>query len=135
MNNVDINIIICSHFPQIAKAKEIEEHAKKMAQEAENKAQNAAKLQKDLLEAKRRQEAEQRKLQQKLATPPSMHVTEGATDDQEEGQLSGTTDLSMEGVTRVGSEMDRVHIAEKNKAMAAKLKVSGTAGSIKCCMY
>ena len=29
----------------------------------------------------------------------------------------------MEGVAGVGSEMERIHIAEKNKAMAAKLKV------------
>ena len=101
----------------------MEEHAKKIAEEAERKAENAAKLQQDLQAAKRRQLEEQKRLQQKLATPPSIHVTEGATDDQEEGELSGTTDLSMEGVTRVGSEMDRVHIAEKNKAMAAKLKV------------
>ena len=101
----------------------MEEHAKKMAAEAEKKAQHTAQLQQDLQAAKRRQLEEQKRLQQKLATPPSIHVTEGATDDQEEGQLSGNTDLSMEGVTRVGSEMDRVHIAEKNKAMAAKLKV------------
>ena len=101
----------------------MEEHAKKMAEEAEQKAQNAAKLQKELQAAKKRQLEEQRRLNQKLSTPPSVHVSEGATDDQEEGQVSGTTDLSMEGVTRVGSEMDRVHIAEKNKAMAAKLKV------------
>jgi len=106
----------------IAKAKEMEEKAKKMAEEAERQAETSAKLQKELDEAKQRQAAEQKRLQQKLATPPSIHVTEGATDDQEEGQMSGTTDLSMEGVTRVGSEMDRVHIAEKNKAMAAKLK-------------
>ena len=104
----------------------MEEHAKQMAEEAERKAENAARLQKELLEAKQREEAEQKRLQQKLATPPSIHVSEGATDDQEEEQLSGTTDLNMEGVTRVGSEMDRVHIAEKNKAMAAKLKVSGS---------
>lgn len=50
-------------------------------------------------------------------------MREGATDDQEEGQREGDTDLTMEGVSNVGSEMDRVHIAEKNKAMAAKLKV------------
>ena len=37
--------------------------------------------------------------------------------------MSGTTELSMEGVKGVGSELERVHIAEKNKAMAAKLKV------------
>lgn len=101
----------------------MEERAKKMAEEAEAKAKKSAQLQQDLQVAKRRELEEQKKLQQKLATPPSVHVTEGATDDQEEGQVSGTTDLSMEGVTRVGSEMDRVHIAEKNKAMAAKLKV------------
>jgi len=29
----------------------------------------------------------------------------------------------MEGVRGIGSELERVHIAEKNKAMAAKLKV------------
>ena len=107
----------------MAKAKEMEEQAKQMAAEAEMTASKAAKYQKELQEAKRRQLEMQRKLQQKLATPPSVHVTEGATDDQEEGQVSGTTDLSMEGVAKVGSEMDRVHIAEKNKAMAAKLKV------------
>ena len=103
-----------------------------MAEEAERQAETTAKLQKELQEAKQREAAEQKRLQQKLATPPSMHVSEGATDDQEEGQLSGTTDLSMEGVTRVGSEMDRVHIAEKNKAMAAKLKVCN---EVQCHVY
>ena len=106
----------------------MEERAKKVAQEAEMKAKNAARLQQDLQAAKRRQQEEMTKLQQKLATPPSIHVAEGATDDQEEGQVSGTTDLSLEGVAMVGSEMDRVHIAEKNKAMAAKLKVTGVQG-------
>ena len=106
-----------------------------MAEEAERQAEHAAKLQKELEEAKQREAAEHKRLQQKLATPPSMHVSEGATDDQEEGQVSGTTDLSMEGVTRVGSEMDRVHIAEKNKAMAAKLKVSGEVQCHLYCMY
>lgn len=99
----------------IAKAKEMEEKAKQMAEES-------ARLQKELEEAKQRQAEEHQRLQQTLATPPSIHVTEGATDDHEEGEMSGTTDLTMEGVSRVGSEMDRVHIAEKNKAMAAKLK-------------
>lgn len=37
--------------------------------------------------------------------------------------MEGTTDLDLEGVSNVGSEMERIHIAEKNKAMAAKLKV------------
>ena len=58
-----------------------------------------------------------------LTTPSANLVKEGATDDQEEGQKEGTTELNLEGVSNVGSEMDRVHIAEKNKAMAAKLKV------------
>ena len=35
----------------------------------------------------------------------------------------GATELTLEGVAGVGSEMERIHIAEKNKAMAAKLKV------------
>jgi len=37
--------------------------------------------------------------------------------------VEGTTELTLEGVANVGSEMERIHIAEKNKAMAAKLKV------------
>ena len=40
-----------------------------------------------LEEAKKKQEDEVRKLQAKLATPPQIHVTEGATDDQEEAQV------------------------------------------------
>ena len=47
-------------------------------------------------------------------------MKEGAAD---EGQTEGTTEFNLEGVSNVGSEMERVHIAEKNKAMAAKLKV------------
>ena len=35
----------------------------------------------------------------------------------------GATELTLEGVSGVGSELERIHIAEKNKAMAAKLKV------------
>ena len=37
--------------------------------------------------AKKKQEDELRKLQAKLATPIAIHVTEGATDDQEETQV------------------------------------------------
>ena len=59
-----------------------------------------------------------------LTTPSAQHVKEGVTDDQEEGQREGTSEFTMEGVANVGSEMDRVHIAERNKAMAAKLKVT-----------
>lgn len=46
-----------------------------------------------------------------------------AEEDQDEGETEGTTELSLEGVANVGSEMKRLHITEKNKAMAAKLKV------------
>ena len=59
-----------------------------------------------------------------LTTPSKNLLQEGATDDQEEGQTQGDTELNLEGVANVNSEMERVHIAEKNKAMAAKLKVS-----------
>ncbi len=58
-----------------------------------------------------------------LTTNPSSHVKEGAADDQEEAQIKGDTDLGLEGVAGVDSELSRVHIQEKNKAMAAKLKV------------
>lgn len=58
-----------------------------------------------------------------LTTPSSSLLKEGATDDQEEDQMEGNTELTLEGVSNIGSEMERVHIAEKNKAMAAKLKV------------
>jgi hypothetical protein len=37
-------------------------------------------------------------------------------------QAMGATELTLEGVSGVGSELERIHIAEKNKAMAAKLK-------------
>ena len=67
-----------------------------------------------------------------MATPHQLHVKEGATDDQEEAQTSGTTELTMEGVAGVGSELERVHIAEKNKAMAAKLKVKGCSSLHRC---
>lgn len=106
----------------VKKAKEMEDRAKRMAVEAEKKAIEAAKLQKELEDAQKKQRDEIRMLQAKMATPPQVHVTEGATDDQEEAQMSGATELTMEGVSGVGSELDRVHIAEKNKAMAAKLK-------------
>ena len=41
-------------------------------------------------------------------------------------QAMGATELTLEGVSGVGSELERIHIAEKNKAMAAKLKVKHT---------
>ena len=94
-----------------------------MAREATEKADAAAKLKKQLEQEKKKQEEEAKKIQMKMATPISIHVQEGATDYQEESQLTGTTEFSLEGVSGVGSELERVHIAERNKAMAAKLKV------------
>ena len=38
-------------------------------------------------------------------------------------QQHGATELNLEGVSGIDSELERIHIAEKNKAMAAKLKV------------
>lgn len=70
--------------------------------------------------AKRNQEEEMKKLQQKFATPLSVHVFEGASEEQE---AQSTGDISLEGVSGVGSELERVFLEEKDKAMAAKLKV------------
>ena len=61
--------------------------------------------------------------EKKMANVSQDLVAEGATDDQEDAQVEGNTELTLEGVSNVDSEMDRVHIAEKNKVMAAKLKV------------
>lgn len=58
-----------------------------------------------------------------ITTSSRHHVKEGATDDQEDGQVEGNTELTLEGVANVNSELERIHISEKNKAMAAKLKV------------
>ena len=60
---------------------------------------------------------------EKTATPVSVHITEDTHHEAEEGEVSGTSEFTMAGVANVGSELERVHIAEKNKAMAAKLKV------------
>ncbi len=76
-----------------------------------------------LAAAKRKQERELADIQLKAATTDALHVTEGTSDDHEEGQTTATSEFTMEGLSGVGSEMDRVHIAERNKAMAAKLKV------------
>jgi len=78
---------------------------------------------KQLAETKRKQEEELERLQQITTTPPSIHVAENVNDEGEEGQVEGTTDFSLEGVANVGSEMERIHITEKNKSMAEKLKV------------
>ncbi|XP_065908751.1 radixin-like [Dysidea avara] len=106
----------------IKKAQEMEERAKQMAEDAERKAQEAADLERELAEAKKKQEEELERLHQITTTPPSIHVTENVNDEGEEGQLEGATDFSLEGVSNVGSELERVHITEKNKSMAAKLK-------------
>ena len=103
-------------------AQETEKNARKLAEEAERKAKDAVVLQKKLAEAKAEQEEELKKLKQMTAAPP---VPESATDDTAEDQTAGATEFSMDDTEGIGSEMDRVHIAEKNKAMAAKLKVLG----------
>ena len=74
-----------------------------------------------LEEARKKQLEEQKKLEAKLHAPIQL---EGTHEEHDEAQVTGQTELSMEGVAGVGSELERVHIAEKNKAMAAKLKVS-----------
>ena len=79
--------------------------------------------------AKQREE----EVRAKMDTSSTMHLAEGTSDDQEEGQTTAASEFTMEGLTGVGSEMDRVHIAERNKAMAAKLAVSHCAGDIGWC--
>ena len=68
------------------------------------------------------------------ATPAHNFVTEGAQDEgEEDGEAAGDTDLNMEGISNLNSELSRVHIAEKNKAMAEKLKVCVcVCGSVMC---
>ena len=57
------------------------------------------------------------------STPAQNFITEGTQDEGEEEGDAGNTDLNMDGVANLNSELSRVHIAEKNKAMAEKLKV------------
>eukprot|EP00731_Ephydatia_muelleri_P037239 Em0425g6a len=101
------------------KAKEMEEKAQQMALEAEAKAKVAADLQRELEAAKQKHE----ELEKASATPAHNFVTEGAQDEgEEDGEAAGDTDFNMEGISNLNSELSRVHIAEKNKAMAEKLK-------------
>ena len=76
------------------------------------------------VKAKKKQEAEMEHLQQITTTPPSSHITENQHGNEgKEVEVEGTTDFSLEGIANVGSEMERIHITEKNKSMAKKLKV------------
>lgn len=106
------------------KAKEMEEKAQQMALEAEAKAKVTADLQRELELAKQKHE----ELEKASSTPAHSFVTEGAQDEEdgdageEDGDAAGDTDLNMEGIANLNSELNRVHIAEKNKAMAEKLK-------------
>ena len=127
---------------QRKKAQEAEIKAEKMSREAEEKKKEVSRLKEEVCvcacmcvynmhyhttHTRHIQLAQSTEKHEKrfssLTTPSIALVQEGATDDQEEGQVEGDTELDLEGVSNVGSEMDRVHIAEKNKAMAAKLKV------------
>lgn len=89
------------------KVKDMEEKARRMAAQAEAKSKEAETMKAEL-EAQR-------------GNVPGM-VVETEHDDTEESGGVGATELTLEGVSGVGSEMQRIHIAEKNKAMAEKLK-------------
>ena len=83
------------------------------------------------------QEEERKKLAERMSTPAGSHLKEG-THHEGDDEVTGTSDFTMSDVANVGSELERVHIAEKNKAMAAKLKVGallgkGDVGFIGCC--
>ena len=60
-------------------------------------------------------------------TPESVLVKEGENSNEgDEDTKEGETDLSLEGAQNIGSEMSRIHIAEKNKQMADMLKALTT---------
>ena len=71
-----------------------------------------------LLEAKKKQEEDLKRLQN-ISSVPTSHYQ----DDDDDKQEGGTTDLSMEGITNVGSELERVTLQEKDKNMAERLQV------------
>lgn len=59
--------------------------------------------------------------------PDIAMVQEGGSEGDDDETTAGTTDLGdMAGAEDVGSEMSRIHIAEKNKQMAAMLKTLTT---------
>jgi radixin len=98
------------------KSKLIEQKAKEMAKDAEKKAYEAEQLKRQLSEARKKQEEDLKRLQS-ISSVPTSHYQDD-DDDKPEG---GTTDLSMEGVTNVGSELERVTLQEKDKNMAERL--------------
>jgi hypothetical protein len=104
---------------QTKKSKLIEQKAKEMAKDAEKKAYEAEQLKRQLSEARKKQEEDLKRLQS-ISSVPTSHYQDD-DDDKPEG---GTTDLSMEGVTNVGSELERVTLQEKDKNMAERLHVS-----------
>eukprot|EP00118_Oscarella_pearsei_P024557 m.306310 g.306310 ORF g.306310 m.306310 type:complete len:568 (+) comp41140_c0_seq1:118-1821(+) len=101
------------------KAQEEEDRAKQMAADAERRAQEAERLQKQLEEARKAAEAAKEHHQQIVSTPPQAMVKESDNDESEEG----SSDLVMDSnLANVGSELDRVTMAEKNKRIQQQLQ-------------
>jgi radixin len=101
---------------QAKKEKKESESSRKKAREMEEKAQRMG------AEAKAKSE-EISAIKAQLDTDKNGMVKETDHDDTEDSTSAmGATELTLEGVSGVGSELERIHIAEKNKAMAAKLK-------------
>nr|WAW84890.1 ERM family 1 [Halisarca dujardinii] len=94
---------------------ELEEQLKMFTEETEMRAKETARLQAELEASKAKQE-EQKQQFLDQTTLPSM-PGESSGDHQEENP-----DLSMEGVANAGSELERVHINESHKDLAALLK-------------
>jgi hypothetical protein len=129
---------------RLQRAQEEKERAERKKQEAERAAAEAAaqnqskaelealkkKSEEELAKKAAEMEAEKQKLQKmieqqsKLKSPGETPLAAHIRDDQDEQaeDSTGQTELSMEGAANVGSEMDRQHIAEKNKQMAEMLK-------------
>ncbi|XP_062510344.1 radixin-like [Corticium candelabrum] len=105
-----------------AKAQQEEEKAAEMARNAKAKAEEAARLQEQLEAA--RKEAERARLhhQTVTATPPSMLVKESDQTEHED-TAEGSSELVMDSnVQGIGSELERVSQAEKNKRIQEQLK-------------
>jgi hypothetical protein len=106
-----------------AKAQEEQAKATQMALDAELKAREADRLHKQLEAARLEAEKARHYHQTVTATPPSMLVTESEHHEGEETAAEGSSDLVLDSNLRgVGSELERVTQAEKNKRIQEQLK-------------
>ena len=99
------------------RAAEMEEKARQIEEESARKAREAEELQKRLDEAHKKQMEDLKKLQDISYMPTSNYTPYG-----DEENTAGEQSLSMEGVSNIGSELDRQTMQDKNQNMADRLK-------------